>query len=177
VPSPSVHRVLLPAPLIGNGGTGSLEVLRVDGHFPGGRAALTPCAANGSDGHGGAVMLTGLLLTFAVTMLIWIALRRMSWLIRAGRAFLDGCAGAAQCWVPMESSGVAFGVDPHIDPHTGPRVDPDPEPPSDGATRVEAALVAQLYAGELTKAGYQKAMAALAAEDAIQHPMPNPPVR
>jgi hypothetical protein len=107
------------------------------------------------------MMLTGLLLTFAVTMLIWVTLRRMSWLIRAGRAVLDGCAGAAQCWVPMEPSGVAYGV----------------EPRSDGAIHVEAALVARLYAGELTKAEYHQAMAALAAEDAIQHPMPKPPLR
>ena len=114
-------------------------------------------------------MLTGLLLTFAVTMLLWIALRRVSWLIRGGRAFLDACAGAAQCWVPMEPSGVAFGV--------GPRIDPGPESPSDSATRAEAVLVARLYAGALTKAEYHRAMAALAAEDAIEHPMPNPPVR
>ncbi len=110
-------------------------------------------------------MVTGRLLTSAVTLLVWVAVRRRSWLTRAGRAFLDACARAAEMWVPIESSTSSSSVDSA------------PEPRSDHATRAEAVLVARLYAGELTKADYHRAMAELAAHDAVRHPMPDTPLR
>jgi hypothetical protein len=40
--------------------------------------------------------------------------------------------------------------------------------------RVEARLVARLMAGDLTAAGYREAMARLAADDAVRHPLVAP---
>jgi hypothetical protein len=110
-------------------------------------------------------MLGGLLLTASIALLIWLVVRRRRWLTRAGQIAFDALAASARSYLPA----------PLPAPATRPQ--PKDEGPEDLAFRTEAALAARLLDRTLAKDDYHRAMAELAAEDALRRPMSVPPWR